>query len=268
MAEHGLGLDDDVIGVAFDGTGFGTDGAVWGGEVLVGGYKSFRRAAHLAYVPLAGGDASVERPYRMALAHLRAADVDWSDDLACVAACPEPERGVLAHQLDTGFGCVPTSSIGRLFDAIASLVGIRHVVDFEAQAAVELEALARSEAGGGAVPLRPGGRPRHPRGPGRSRQRGPRGRRGPTGRRTSRAWWRLASTPGSPTWSPSSRSPSGPGPASTSSCSAAACSRTPCCWRSPSGSSSRPGSRVLRPRLLPPNDGGIALGQIVIGSVG
>ena len=72
MGEHGLGLDDEVIGIAFDGTGYGTDGAVWGGEALVAGYKSFRRSGHLGYVPLAGGDASVLRPYRMALAHLRA----------------------------------------------------------------------------------------------------------------------------------------------------------------------------------------------------
>ncbi|MEP6815293.1 MAG: hypothetical protein ABI873_07075, partial [Marmoricola sp.] len=144
MGEHGLGADDTVIGIAFDGTGYGTDGAVWGGEVLVAGYKSFRRAAHLGYVSLAGGDASVLRPYRMALAHLRAAGVAWAEDIPSVAACPPAERGVLAHQLDTGFGCVPTSSMGRLFDAVSSLVGVRHAVDYEAEAAIELESLARS----------------------------------------------------------------------------------------------------------------------------
>ncbi len=144
MGEHGLGSDDTVIGVAFDGTGYGTDGAIWGGEVLVAGYKSFRRAAQLAYVPLAGGDASVLRPYRMALAHLWAAGIPWSDDIPAVAACPETERGVLAHQLSTGLGCVSTSSMGRLFDAVSSLVGARHTVDYEAEAAIELESLARS----------------------------------------------------------------------------------------------------------------------------
>ncbi len=144
MGEHGLGADDTVIGVAFDGTGYGTDGAIWGGEVLVAGYKSFRRAAQLAYVPLAGGDASVLRPYRMAMAHLWAAGIPWSDDLPAVAACPRTERGVLAHQLTTGLGCVPTSSMGRLFDAVSSLVGVRHTVDYEAEAAIELESLARS----------------------------------------------------------------------------------------------------------------------------
>lgn len=144
MGEHGLGTDDTVIGVAFDGTGYGTDGAIWGGEVLVAGYKSFRRAAQLTYVPLAGGDASVLRPYRMALAHLWAAGIPWSDDIPAVAACPDRERGVLAHQLSTGLGCVPTSSMGRLFDAVSSLVGARHTVDYEAEAAIELESLARS----------------------------------------------------------------------------------------------------------------------------
>ncbi len=144
MGEHGLGPDDTVIGFAFDGTGYGTDGAVWGGEVLVATYKSFRRAAHLAYVPLAGGDVSVLRPYRMALAHLRSAGLPWDADLPPVAACPDIEGGVLAHQLETGFGCVPTSSMGRLFDAVSSLVGVRHVVDYEAEAAIELEALART----------------------------------------------------------------------------------------------------------------------------
>ncbi|HXH77574.1 carbamoyltransferase HypF [Nocardioides sp.] len=144
MGEHGLGIDETVIGVTFDGTGYGTDGAIWGGEVLVAGYKSFRRAAQLAYVPLAGGDASVLRPYRMALAHLWAAGIAWSADIPAVAACPETERGVLAHQLSTGLGCVPTSSMGRLFDAVSSLVGVRHTVDYEAEAAIELESLARS----------------------------------------------------------------------------------------------------------------------------
>jgi hydrogenase maturation protein HypF len=144
MGEHGLGADEQVIGVAFDGTGYGTDGAVWGGEVLIADYKSFRRAAHVGYVPLPGGDASVLRPYRMALAHLHAAGVPWDDDLASVRACPPTERGVLDRQLTTGFGCVPTSSMGRLFDAVASLAGVRQEVDYEAEAAIALEGLART----------------------------------------------------------------------------------------------------------------------------
>ncbi|MFD6160790.1 carbamoyltransferase HypF [Nocardia sp. NPDC060256] len=143
MGEHGLGAAATVLGIAFDGTGFGPDGAVWGGEVLLAGYKGFRRLAHLKYAPLAGGDVSVHRPYRMALAHLWAAGLDWSESIPSVRACPADERAVLAHQFETGLGCVPTSSMGRLFDAVSSLAGVRHVVDYEAQAAIELEGLAR-----------------------------------------------------------------------------------------------------------------------------
>ncbi|WP_328394605.1 carbamoyltransferase HypF [Nocardia sp. NBC_00416] len=149
MGEHGLGLTDSVLGIAFDGTGFGPDGAVWGGEVLAAGYKGYRRLAHLKYVPLAGGDTSVHRPYRMALAHLWAADIEWSPTIASVRACPPDERAVLGHQFETGLGCVPTSSMGRLFDAVASLAGVRHTVDYEAQAAIELEGISRGGAADG-----------------------------------------------------------------------------------------------------------------------
>ena len=143
MAEHGLDGSAEVLGFAFDGTGYGTDGAVWGGEVMLANYKGFQRLAQLKYVPLAGGDVSVLRPYRMALAHLWAAGIAWDPDLPPVAACPNDERTALAHQLETGFGCAPTSSMGRLFDAVSALAGVRQVVAYEAQAAIELEGLSR-----------------------------------------------------------------------------------------------------------------------------
>ena len=147
MAENSVSRDEKVIGFAFDGTGYGTDGAIWGGEVLVAGYGSFERVAHLRYVRLPGGDATITRPYRSALAHLRAADVDWSDDLWPVRFAADGELRVIDRQLERDFQCVPTSSMGRLFDAVSSLLGIRHIVSYEAQAAIELEVVAARHVG-------------------------------------------------------------------------------------------------------------------------
>jgi hydrogenase maturation protein HypF len=148
MAEHGLDGSNQVLGFAFDGTGYGTDGAVWGGEVLLANYKGYQRLAQLKYVPLAGGDISVLRPYRMALSHLWAAGLPWDPDLAPVRACPPDEHRVLRHQLETSLGCTPTSSMGRLFDAVSALAGVRQVVAYEAQAAIELEGLSRGADSG------------------------------------------------------------------------------------------------------------------------
>ncbi|WP_327308626.1 carbamoyltransferase HypF [Streptomyces sp. NBC_01298] len=147
LAEHGLDGGERVIGVAFDGTGYGDDGAVWGGEVLLADYAGYTRFAHLAYVPLPGGDAAVRRPYRMALSHLRAAGIPWDPDLPCTSSCPEDELRLLSRQLERDLNCAATSSMGRLFDSVSSLAGICQLSGYEAQAAMELESAALRATG-------------------------------------------------------------------------------------------------------------------------
>jgi hydrogenase maturation protein HypF len=148
MAENGHSGSTRVIGMAFDGTGYGDDGAVWGGEVLLADYAGYERAAHLRYTWLPGGDAGVRNPCRMALSHLHSAGVAWDPALPCVRACAEDEIAILARQFDRGFGCMPTSSMGRLFDAMSSLAGVCHRVAYEAEAAMRFEGLARSAVAG------------------------------------------------------------------------------------------------------------------------
>jgi hydrogenase maturation protein HypF len=136
MAENGL--IEPVIGVAFDGTGFGTDGAIWGGEFLTGDYTQFHRAAHFRYVGMPGGDRAIREPWRMALAHLT--DAGCAEQLP--SSIPAMAIRTVARMLEGGFNTPPTSSAGRLFDAAAVLAGIRDRVSFEGQAAMELEWLA------------------------------------------------------------------------------------------------------------------------------
>lgn len=147
MAEHQLPPDEAVLGFAFDGTGYGTDGTIWGGEVLTATARSFDRVAHLHPVPLPGGDQAVKNPHRVALAHCWAADVEWTDDLAPVRQLSDGEKTLLAQQLDRLVSCVPSTSMGRLFDAVASILDVKHRISYEAQAAIELELVAASGRG-------------------------------------------------------------------------------------------------------------------------
>jgi hydrogenase maturation protein HypF len=148
MAENGLA--GAVIGVTLDGTGFGTDGAIWGGEFLTGGYQNFTRAAHLRYVGMPGGEQAVREPWRMAAAHLRdAGAVCAAYESRVAAASLRTIRRMIERQFNTPL----TSSAGRLFDAVASLAGVRDRVSYEGQAAMELEWLATSTPVEGAYPF-------------------------------------------------------------------------------------------------------------------
>jgi hydrogenase maturation protein HypF len=149
MAEHSL--SGPVIGLSLDGTGYGADGRIWGGEVLICALDGpdpagFDRFAHLDYVPMPGGEAAIREPWRMALGALHAAglDVESPEMLALLGAKTQDVR-LLRRMIDRGVNTPLTSSCGRLFDAVAAVVLGRSVVDYEAQAAIELEGLAVDE---------------------------------------------------------------------------------------------------------------------------
>jgi hydrogenase maturation protein HypF len=141
MADNGLD-DRRVIGLAFDGTGYGTDGAIWGGEVLLASYSDFERFAHLEYLPLPGGDSAIRYPWRIAVGYAHALGIEI-DDLPFLKNVDRQAIHVIRQQVDKKVNTALTSSMGRLFDAVASLVGIRNDVTYEAQAAIEMEVLSR-----------------------------------------------------------------------------------------------------------------------------
>ncbi len=136
------GVAGPVIGVAFDGTGYGVDGAVWGGEFLIADLASYRRVVHLAYVPLPGGEQAIHQPWRMAAAHLRGAfgPAHQDLDLPLLAAVGRKNWRMLDRVMERGLNSPPTSSVGRLFDAVAAVTGICTMARFEGQAAMALEA--------------------------------------------------------------------------------------------------------------------------------
>ncbi len=141
MADNGL--EAPVIGVVLDGTGLGSDGHIWGGEFLVADYQSFNRMGHLEYLPLPGGDAAIERPYRTAIAYiLSLLGENALSGLAFAKQVDEVEISIIKRQIETRLNSPLSSSMGRLFDAVSALIGIRDRIDYEGQAAVELEMAA------------------------------------------------------------------------------------------------------------------------------
>jgi hydrogenase maturation protein HypF len=144
MAEHCL--EGPVIGLSLDGTGYGTDGRIWGGEVLISRLDGFERFAHLDYVPMPGGEAAIREPWRMALGHLHAVGFDIeSPEVLDMAGMKQKDAQVLSRMIERGLNAPLTSSCGRLFDAVAAVVLGRGVVEYEAQAAIELEGVAVEE---------------------------------------------------------------------------------------------------------------------------
>ena len=257
LAEHGR--TGPALGVIYDGTGYGTDGTVWGGELLAGDLAGFERAAP----PVAGPPARGRARDQAAMADgVRVADRDRgrrAGAAATLAGGWTPSAGARSRRCAArGTASPVTTSAGRLCDAVAALCGVRTEVTYEGQAAIELEALATAVLD---LPALPG-----------------------TVRTAAcsmaGSWWRAWSTnwtpaPTPPSWPPAStppslppRQPPRPGqPANaawTRSSSPAACSRTGCCWSRPRRRSSAHGLEVLRPERLPPNDGGISYGQAAV----
>jgi hydrogenase maturation protein HypF len=134
--------DGPVIGVAFDGTGYGTDGTIWGGEFLIADLTGFRRAGFLEPVPMPGGAAAIRQPWRMAAAYLAAAFPDGVPAGLAVRQRNESAWTPVTAMAARGLNAPLTSSAGRLFDAVAALLGVRDVINYEGQAAIELEQLA------------------------------------------------------------------------------------------------------------------------------
>jgi len=141
MADNGL-ENRRLIGLSFDGTGYGSDGEIWGGEILLASYADFERFAHLEYLPLPGSDSAIRHPWRIAAGYAHALNLDISD-LPFLRNIDKPNIRIVKQQVDKKLNAPLTSSLGRLFDAVASLIGVRSEITYEAQAAIEMEVLSR-----------------------------------------------------------------------------------------------------------------------------
>jgi hydrogenase maturation protein HypF len=144
MADNGLS-NHEVVGVALDGSGYGTDGAMWGGEFLIADYSEFKRVAHLKYVPLPGGEQAIKEPWRMKASYLY--DTYGKDFLDVVPGLDRYKGGILEKMIEKRINSPLTSSMGRLFDGVSSLIGLRDRVSYEGQAAIELEMIIEEKNG-------------------------------------------------------------------------------------------------------------------------
>jgi len=142
------GLNTPVIGVVLDGTGYGSDGNIWGGEFLVANYQGFTRMGHLEYLPLPGGDLAIKKPFRTAISYLLSliGSISLNQDLPFLEQVDRSEIGIIQQQIEHKINSPLTSSCGRLFDAVSALIGVRNEIEYEAQASIELEMLAYDEA--------------------------------------------------------------------------------------------------------------------------
>jgi len=153
MAEHALPDTERLLAFTFDGTGFGTDGSIWGGEALVASYCGFTRMASITPFQLAGGDAAVKQPWRAALGLMHALGIAPEEATLLAAALDQTQQRTVSWQLTRGVGCVRTTSLGRLLDACAALAGGRRVVSYEGQGAIEFEAIAAGASDADVAPL-------------------------------------------------------------------------------------------------------------------
>ncbi|MGB9681368.1 MAG: carbamoyltransferase HypF [bacterium] len=141
MAENGLA--ESVIGIAMDGSGYGLDGNVWGGEFMIADYSGFSRIAHFEYLPMPGGELAIRKPYRLAIGYLYRLFGEIPN-LPSLQDIPQEELDIIKDQVDKGINTPITSSLGRLFDAVSSILNVCKKVDYEGQAAVELEMIGEN----------------------------------------------------------------------------------------------------------------------------
>jgi hydrogenase maturation protein HypF len=137
MVEHGLG--GELLGIACDGTGYGEDHTLWGGELLLCDHATSRRVAHFRVLPMPGAERAVHEPWRMALSYLLDAELGLD---ALPSGIDRRAVRVVSRMVERNFNCPRTSSVGRLFDAVSALCGVRLSASYEGQAAIELEWVA------------------------------------------------------------------------------------------------------------------------------